>query len=112
MGPAIESPRPTVTSDQLVEQIRSLAQATEAVVGGSRWYLFGSGLNDPELGADVDLLVVCPDHSASIIVRCGLRGIRLARPLDLSILTDEEEAEIGFVAQQECVQVFPWRRSQ
>lgn len=96
-----------MTADELKREVRALTQTTGTMEHSTRWYLFGSALIDPHRAADIDLLIICPDHLAAVKIRSVLRDAHLIKPLDLSILTEEEETEIGFVVRQGCVQVFP-----
>ena len=76
-------------------------------IGNTRWYLFGSALCDPVRAADVDLVVICHDHSDADVIRQTTKEFALCKPIDLSILTEEEEFEASFINNQRCVLVFP-----
>lgn len=76
-------------------------------IGNTRWYLFGSALRNPVQAADIDLLVVCQDHADADAIRRTTDEFAFCKHIDLSILTEDEEAEISFVANQCCVRVFP-----
>ena len=95
-----------LTVDELIRQVRAMAETINAKTGNTRWYLFGSALRDPARAADIDLLVVCQTDSAADAVRRIAEEFAFPS-LDLSILTDEEEAECSFVTNQRCIQVFP-----
>jgi hypothetical protein len=84
--------------------VRTVAEKTDLIIGNTRWYLFGSALRDPVQAADVDLLMVCQDHSDAAV-----KGEMPASLLSasLSILTEDEEAETSFVVNQRCIRVFP-----
>jgi hypothetical protein len=84
-----------------------LAEKADVTIGNTRWYLFGSVLCDPLRAADVDLLVVCRDHFDADAIRRTTGEFAFCKPIDLLILTEEEEAEASFVANQRCVRVFP-----
>lgn len=94
-------------ADELIRQVHAMAERADATIGNTRWYIFGSALCGPALAADVDLLVVCQTHPAADAIRRIAGEFAFSRPIDLSILTEDEEAEVGFVANQRCVQVFP-----
>jgi predicted nucleotidyltransferase len=91
----------------LIRQVRTLAEKADLITGNTRWCLFGSALRDPVRAADVDLLVVCQSHSDADVIRRNAGKIASCKPVDLSILTKEEEAETSFVVNQRCIQVFP-----
>lgn len=84
----------------------ALAARMDAQVQGTRWYLFGSALNDPSTAADIDVLIVCSCHADADVLRACVDQDSIQRPLHLSILTDIEEAEVQFVVRQACVRLF------
>ena len=92
-------------SGDLVTAIRQLAETTNANVGDARWYWFGSAREDWSKAADIDLLVVCENHLLADKVRHFVDPDQLCRPVHLSILTREEEEEIGFVKRQKCTRI-------
>lgn len=96
-----------LTVEELIHHVHALAEKAEETIGDTRWYLFGSALRDPVRASDVDLLVVCQDHSAADAIRRITDELAFCKPIDLSILTEGEEAETSFIANQHCVQVFP-----
>jgi len=107
VGRSDESTQPTLTVEELIRQVRALAEKADVSIGNMRWYLFGSALCDPARAADVDLLVVCQNHSDTDAIRRATDEFAFRKPIDLSILTEDEEAEASFVANQRCVRVFP-----
>lgn len=71
-------------------------------VPASKWYLFGSALNDSARCNDIDLLVVCITHADAQRVREALADLLLALPIHLLLLTVDEEAELQFVPRHRC----------
>ena len=55
------------------------------------------------MAADIDVLVVCSNDCHADRVRERVVNTRLAKPLDVYILTAEEEAEVSFVLRQGCL---------
>jgi predicted nucleotidyltransferase len=96
-----------LTVEELIRQMRALAEKADVTIGNTRWYLFGSAICDPVRAADVDLLVVCRDPSDADAIRRTAGELVFYKPVDLSILTEDEETEVSFVANQRCVRVFP-----
>lgn len=92
-------------SDDLLAAIKELALRTNANVGEARWYWFGSAQEDLSHAADIDLLVICEDHSMADNARRFVDPDQLIRPIHLSILTRAEEAEVHFVESQSCTQI-------
>lgn len=90
---------------ELVCSIRDLAKQINAHIGGANWYLFGSASEELSNAFDIDLAVVCRTDSMADVVRRAVDVDQFARPIHLSIFTDAEEAEIGFVDKQGCIRV-------
>ena len=107
MARSVGATQQALTTDELVRHVRALAVKANVKIGNTRWYLFGSALRDPACAADVDLLVICQTHSAADALRQTAEGFAFFKPIDLSILTEDEEAEACFVKNQRCVQIFP-----
>jgi predicted nucleotidyltransferase len=91
--------------DDLVFIIRELAARTNAEIGYSKWYLFGSAQGDFSNVMDIDLLAVCETHAMADMIRQSVDLDQLTRPIHLSILTQVEEAEVHFVKNQDCIQI-------
>ena len=53
--------------DELVSAVKDLAVRTNASVGDSRWYLFGSAPEDLSAASDIDLLIICQTHMKSYV---------------------------------------------
>jgi len=93
--------------DELVMLLREEAQRISRLAAGTVWYVFGSTLGAFECAVDIDLLVLSDSDEAVSIVRHELRDACISLPLHLFLLTRDEEAELGFIVTQGCVQVYP-----
>lgn len=94
-----------MTRPPLEGELRMIADAVGTKVNLSRWYLFGSALERPQVAADIDVVVICGSDADADAIRRFVNAYEIYPPLHLSILTEEEEAEIDFVARQGCVQI-------
>lgn len=92
--------------EKLICAIKDLAIRTNAKVGEANWYLFGSAREGLSNASDIDLVVVCRTHGMADAVRRAVDVDQFTRPIHLSIFTHAEEAEIGFIEKQGCIQVF------
>jgi hypothetical protein len=77
------------------------------LIAGTEWYLFGSALKDPDLAADIDLLVLCPSDDVADHMRLLIDPDQLSRTIDLSLLTFHEQDELHFLEQREVRRIFP-----
>ena len=96
-----------MTQKQLVTRIQSEAARVAERVPRAVWYLFGSALRDVVLAADIDVLVLCETDEEVVSVRAELKSLCQALPMHLFLLTRAEDAELGFVSGQGCVQIYP-----
>ena len=83
--------------------IADLGQVAE----GSEWYLFGSVDRDEPKAVDIDLLILCASDDQADAFRRGIDPDALPLPLDLSLMTFEEEKEIGAVRCQSARRIYP-----
>jgi predicted nucleotidyltransferase len=67
-----------------------------------RAYLFGSALLQDAAWADIDILVVCEADEDTNRVRAALADHCAEFPIDLLIMTADEEAEFHFVRTENC----------
>lgn len=65
-------------------------------------YLFGSALRQDIAWTDIDILVVCEMGEDADFVRATLADICGNFPIDLLIMTAEEEAEFDFIRSESC----------
>jgi hypothetical protein len=84
------------------------AKRVRKIAPSAVWYLFGSVLRAFEAAADFDLLIVCDSDETVARVRYHLREVCARLPLHLMLVTQSEEAEIGFIVGEGCVQLYPF----
>ena len=92
-------------SGELIAALRGVATSVNAQLGASSWYLFGSALRDERDANDIDLVIICPSHEIADSLRQAVDVDCLPLPIHLSIFTEAEQAEIGFIETQGCVQI-------
>jgi hypothetical protein len=96
-----------MTQDDLFAFLRTEAQRIGQIVPGAVWYLFGSALRTLEHAKDIDIVVLCGNKDAVATVRQELADACVRFPLHLCLLTSDEEAELGFIGAEGCVQLYP-----
>jgi len=77
------------------------------VAQGSEWHLFGSVDRDEPEAADIDLLILCTSDDQADALRRGIDADALPYPLDLSLMTFDEEKETGAVRRQRARRIYP-----
>ena len=65
-------------------------------------YLFGSALSRTSVWSDIDILIVCELESDGQVIRSALKEIISHYPIDLIIMTHEEEREFKFIESEGC----------
>jgi len=85
-----------------ISLLRREAEKISEIVPSSKWYLFGSVTKNARLASDIDLLVVCKNASELLQVRRELETVCLKFPIDLLLMTDEDEKESSFIQAQNC----------
>ena len=65
-------------------------------------YIFGSAVKPTSAWSDVDILLVCQDEAAGQPARRALGNLCREFPIDLTIMTVEEETEFDFVRSEKC----------
>jgi len=93
--------------DDILTQLHTEAEKVDKLIPNLIWYLFGSMLRTPEQAADIDILILCEAEEQAKHVRRELHDLCMRVPLHLFLPTRAEEAELGFIASQGCVQVYP-----
>ncbi len=96
-----------MTQDELLMSLLTEAQRIEKLAPDAIWYLFGSVLLAFERASDIDVMVLGDTDETVAIVRHELRGACVRLPLHLFLLTRDEEAELGFIVTEGCIQVYP-----
>lgn len=93
--------------EALLTALRNEAQRIAQFAPEAVWYLFGSALQTPELATDIDVLVLCKIDKMIVRIRHELTDACLRLPLHLFLVTEDEEAELGFIAAEGCFQLYP-----
>lgn len=65
-------------------------------------YLFGSAAKPTAAWSDVDNLLVCDSEKDGRAARRTLAGLCRDFPIDLTIMTADEESEFGFIRSEKC----------
>ena len=74
------------------------------------WYLFGSILCCSSSSSDIDILILYEKREDIALIRNHLDPLEMECPLDLLFMTPEEEAELGFIWSEGCIEIFPMCR--
>lgn len=69
-------------------------------------HIFGSMLLDTTCADDLDVLIICDDSQMQQL-REGLEDLLLPWPIDLTLMTLEEEESYAFLELVRSVQVYP-----
>ncbi|TMK40538.1 MAG: nucleotidyltransferase domain-containing protein [Alphaproteobacteria bacterium] len=73
------------------------------VTCGKLWaYLFGSALRPDSMWSDVDILIVCEVEKDGQLARDTLSELCALYPIDLEIMTSQEEVEFDFIRSENC----------
>ena len=86
----------------IVGMLREVALPT-----GTRWFVFGSVLDGGTGASDIDLLVLYREECQAKKIRDAVSVLGRERPIDLLLVTYQEEEELGFRERQECVELLP-----
>lgn len=65
-------------------------------------YLFGSAVQPTAAWSDVDILLICGGETDGQAARRALVGLCRDFPIDLTIMTADEEAEFDFIRSERC----------
>ena len=65
-------------------------------------FLFGSVAEGTPSWSDIDILVVCKRQTDGCAARKALTELCGAYPIDLTVMTVEEEAELDFIRSERC----------
>lgn len=69
-------------------------------------YAFGSASRGETCWSDVDVLAVCEHEADCVLVRKQLELTVMSYPIDLVIMTVEEESSFNFVKAEKCVLIY------
>ncbi len=90
-----------------IAALRDLASGLGPLADDTEWYLFGSIERDEAGAADIDLLILCPSDERADRLRTVIDEDVLGIPLDLSLMTFDEEREVRAVALQSAIRIIP-----
>lgn len=90
-----------------IAALRNLASGLGPLANNTEWYLFGSIGRDEAGAADIDLLILCPSDERADRLRAVIDEDVLGIPLDLSLMTFDEEREVRAVALQSAIRIIP-----
>jgi hypothetical protein len=90
-----------VTVESILAEIVGALRGTVSQ-GQLQAYLFGSGRHLEGIWADVDILIVCSVAEDGNVVRGTLSDLCMQYPIDLVIMTAQEEMEFDFIRSQDC----------
>jgi predicted nucleotidyltransferase len=65
-------------------------------------YLFGSALRAEAVWSDIDILLVCETESDGRLARTTMSDLCARYPIDLVIMTSQEEIEFDFIRSENC----------
>jgi predicted nucleotidyltransferase len=65
-------------------------------------YLFGSALRAEGVWSDIDILLVCETEVDGRLARRAMSDLCARYPIDLVIMTSEEEIEFDFIRSESC----------
>jgi hypothetical protein len=100
-----------VNLDEIMLWIRVEAIRISVAAPKTKWYLFGSVLKDAESAKDIDLAGLGQASNDLAIVRSELASLCLAMPLHLFLLTECEDRQLNFIAEQGCKEIHPGKFS-
>lgn len=76
------------------EEIREACGGSD---GETRWFIFGSAARGVSAPNDVDLLLVSDSRTLIIEARRKIRHILKRNPVELIVMSSDEEQELSFV---------------
>lgn len=92
---------------QIISLLRELMLTLGPAADGTQWHLFGSVDRNEADAADIDLMILCKTDAQADALRRLIDTDALPLPLHLSLLTFEEDAEIGATKRQRSSKVSP-----
>src|SRR5262245_2084068 len=92
-----------MSRSQALCEIVGEAKELSKVLPRVAWYGFGSCFRGHPAFSDIDILVVCSTAAEAIFIRAHIVELYTRWPLHLVIMTEDEEAETGFVASEDCM---------
>jgi predicted nucleotidyltransferase len=93
---------------RVIQELRCVAKELSRDFPKTRWYLFGSLLQQKSMPSDIDLLIVYQSDYEARGLRIGLDALCGCLPIDLLLLREDEESELNFVSRQSAICIFPF----
>jgi hypothetical protein len=94
-------------TDDPVGSILAEASRISEMISGTTWYLFGSMLTNARHANDIDLLVIHERADDGPTLRAELTTISATIPLDLMIVSEDEEQALNVRGRYRLRQIFP-----
>ena len=93
---------------QAVEELLcAVAEQLGPLQSGSEWYLFGSVERNFPQSFDIDVLILCQNDEQADNLRRAIDPDQFPLPLDLSLMTFSEAAQVGAVQSQNARLIYP-----
>lgn len=93
--------------ERVVKALLKIARRLDSIQDGSEWYLFGSVDRDDTAASDIDLLILCTSDKQADILRREIDPDDFSLPLDLSLMTFAEAAQVDIVHIQHARLIHP-----
>lgn len=90
-----------------IASLRELAVSLGPKAEGTQWHLFGSVDRDEPDAADIDLMVLCNCDDQADALRRSIDADALLLPIDLTLMTFDEAADVDAIRVQRSHVVFP-----
>ncbi|WP_134095296.1 hypothetical protein [Novosphingobium sp. PhB55] len=91
------------------ELLCTVAEQLGPIQSGSEWYLFGSVERNAPIAFDIDLLILCHSNEQADNLRRAIDHDEFPLPLDLSLMTFSEAAQVDAVRSQNARLIHPRR---
>lgn len=92
---------------RVVRDLLDLVERLGSIQDGSEWYLYGSVDRNELSASDIDLLILCESDAQADALRRAIDADELSLPLDLSLMTFVEAAQIDAVRIQKGRRISP-----
>lgn len=92
---------------QMIDVLNTFAKESR-LSQGTTWYVFGSLIcNNRRSPVDLDLLVIYHKGHDTASLREAIENLSIRLPIDLYMMTSEEEREFSFIERTGALVVFP-----
>ena len=87
-------------------QLRRAARELGPLVVETRWFIYGSTLEN-DLGSDLDVLIVYDhgDHERAIDLMTAIEASDVPQPIEIQLLSAHEETDMHAIRELRAVQV-------